>query len=58
MRDLEEARKTVQETDAQMAELFQKRMSAVKDIAAFKKERGLPVFDAAQEKRSWSATVP
>ena len=51
MRDLEEARKTVQETDAQMAELFQKRMSAVKDIAAFKKERGLPVFDAAQEKK-------
>ena len=51
MRDLEEARKTVQETDAQMAELFQKRMSAVKDISAFKKERGLPVFDAVQEKK-------
>lgn len=51
MKDLEEARNVILETDAQMAVLFQKRMEAVRDIAAFKKERGLQVFDKDQEQK-------
>lgn len=48
---LEEARKQIQETDRQMAGLFQKRMEAVREIAAYKKERGIPILDQEQEKR-------
>lgn len=51
VRDLEEARKKIRETDRMMAELFQKRMEAVRSVAACKKERGLPVLDEEQEKR-------
>ncbi len=50
-RALEDAREEIRETDRMMAELFQKRMKAVRDIAAYKKEHGLPVFDEQQEKR-------
>ena len=50
-RSLEDARDEIRETDRMMAELFQKRMKAVRDIAAYKKEHGLPVFDEQQEKR-------
>ena len=48
---MEDARDEIRETDRMMAELFQKRMKAVRDIAAYKKEHGLPVFDEQQEKR-------
>lgn len=48
---LEETRKAIQEADAAMAVLFQKRMAAVRDVAAYKKARGLPVFDPVQEQR-------
>lgn len=49
--DLEEARREIRETDRLMAELFQKRMETVRSVAAYKKERGLPVLDKEQEKR-------
>lgn len=48
---MEEARKKIRETDRLMAELFQKRMEAVRSVAAYKKEHGLPVLDKDQEKR-------
>ena len=48
---LEEARNAIQEADAAMAVLFQKRMAAVRDVAAYKKAQGLPVFDPVQEQR-------
>ena len=49
MDKLIEARKIISEADKQIAELFQQRMRAVKQVAEYKKERGLPVFDASRE---------
>ena len=49
MDKLIEARKIISEADKQIAELFQQRMNAVKQVAEYKKERGLPVFDPARE---------
>lgn len=47
--DLEKARKEINEADRGIAELFVRRMNAVKQVAAYKKEHGLPVYDAARE---------
>lgn len=49
MEKLEKAREIIGETDREIARLFEKRMAAVKEIAEYKKERGLPVFDASRE---------
>ncbi len=49
MNELEEARRIISEADAAMAGLFEKRMRAVEQVAAYKKERGLPVLDPARE---------
>ncbi|MBR6676978.1 MAG: chorismate mutase [Clostridia bacterium] len=46
---LEEARRIINEADAQMAELFVKRMRAVEDVYEYKKEHGLPVLDEKRE---------
>ena len=46
---LEEARKIIGETDAQMAELFIKRMRAVEMVYEHKKEFGLPILDKKRE---------
>ena len=49
MDKLNEARKAINEIDRDMAALFERRMQAVKCIAEYKKERGLPIYDAARE---------
>ena len=49
MNELENARGIINETDEKMAELFVKRMKAAETIAAYKKEHGLPVYDAERE---------
>ena len=49
MNELDLARRTISEVDLEMAALFSRRMEAVKRIAAYKKERGLPVYDPARE---------
>lgn len=49
MDKLIEARNIINETDRQIAELFEKRMEAVRQVAEYKKERGLPVFDSSRE---------
>lgn len=46
---LETARKEINETDRLMAELFVRRMEAVRNVAAYKKENGLPIYDEARE---------
>ena len=46
---LEEARKIINEVDAQMAELFVKRMKAAEMVFAHKKEYGLPILDQKRE---------
>ena len=49
MTDLEKARQIINSVDTQMAELFEKRMDAVRLVAAYKQARGLPVDDFARE---------
>ena len=49
--NLEQARDVIAAADAEMAASFAKRMEAVRAVAAYKKERGLPVLDAEQEAR-------
>ena len=46
---LEEARKIINEVDAQMAELFLKRMRAAEMVYEHKKEYGLPILDQKRE---------
>ena len=50
MNKLEKARLAINEADAQIAQLFEKRMQAVEDVVAYKMENGLPIFDGAREK--------
>ena len=51
MKNIEDARKEISEIDREIASLFVRRMKAVKAVAEYKKERGLPIFDAVQEER-------
>ena len=46
---LDEARKIINQADAQMAELFVQRMKAVEMVSEYKKEFGLPIFDPQRE---------
>ena len=46
---LDEARKIINEVDAQMAELFVKRMRAAELVYEYKKEFGLPILDEKRE---------
>ena len=49
--DLKESREVIRQVDEEMAKLFERRMEAVREIAAYKKERGLPIEDKEQEAR-------
>ncbi|MBQ6701166.1 MAG: chorismate mutase [Oscillospiraceae bacterium] len=49
MNKLEEARKSINEIDKEMAALFVKRMQAAKLISEYKMERGLPILDQSRE---------
>jgi len=46
---LDEARRIINEVDAQMATLFVKRMKAAEMVYEHKKERGLPILDQKRE---------
>ena len=48
--NLNELREEINETDEQIVELFKKRMNIAANVAEYKKERGLPVLDAARER--------
>ncbi|MBQ8409516.1 MAG: chorismate mutase [Clostridia bacterium] len=48
--DLTKLREEINETDEQIVELFKKRMNIAAGVAAYKKENGLPVLDAARER--------
>ena len=50
MSQLDLIRETINSIDAQMAQLFQKRMEMSAQAAAFKKDRGLPIRDEARER--------
>ena len=49
MNKLEIAREKINKIDKQMAELFCERMQAAEMVADYKKEMGLPIFDASRE---------
>ncbi len=49
MTELEKAREIINEVDREMAKLFERRMDAVKMVAAYKKKTGMPVTDPARE---------
>lgn len=49
MTDLEKARQIINETDVEMARLFERRMDAARLVASYKKEHGLPVDDLGRE---------
>lgn len=46
---LEEARENIDKIDSEMARLFEKRMEEARKVALYKKEVGMPIFDAARE---------
>lgn len=49
MSELDSARVEIARIDEEMARLFEKRMQEVSRVAAFKKEKGLPVRDPGRE---------
>lgn len=49
MKTIEELRQEINKIDEAMANLFNKRMEVAKDIALYKKENNLPIFDKERE---------
>ncbi|MCF0142212.1 MAG: 3-dehydroquinate synthase, partial [Parasporobacterium sp.] len=49
MNNLEKARAEISAVDAEIAALFERRMTACREVAAFKKETGKPIKDEARE---------
>ena len=49
MDKLQQAREAISRIDGEMADLFVRRMEAAAQVAEYKKERGLPIFDGARE---------
>ena len=58
MDTLEQARAEIDAVDAQLAALFERRMAAVLSVAQYKQAHGLPIFDAARERRCWKRLRP
>lgn len=48
--NLKEARKEIRHIDEKMAELFEKRMELVTEVAKYKKQNGLDIEDPEQER--------
>ena len=47
--DLQEIRNKIDDIDSQMILLFSRRMRLVSEVAAYKKEKGLPILDQGRE---------
>ena len=50
-----EARKDIDEIDAQLVDLFKRRMDVASRVAEYKRESGMPVFDSARERDKLTA---
>ena len=48
--DLNKLREEINQTDREIVDLFKKRMNIAASVAEYKKQNGLPVFDAARER--------
>jgi len=55
--DLTENRTRIDKIDSQLIKLFQERMTVSADIAAYKKEHGLPVYDPRREREKQVAVA-
>ncbi|HIQ73637.1 MAG TPA: prephenate dehydratase [Candidatus Cottocaccamicrobium excrementipullorum] len=53
--DLQEIRKEIDQVDSQLAQLMEERMGLSAQVAEYKMETGMPVFDAEREKAKLSA---
>ena len=53
--DLTQCREKIDELDRQLVALFAERMETAAQVAAYKKEHGLPVLDAARERQKLRA---
>ena len=51
MDQLEQARRVIDHVDRQMAALFEQRMEAVRHVAEFKAEKGLPILNKEREEQ-------
>lgn len=49
--DMNELRSRIDEIDAEMVELYKKRLGIVEQIGAYKRENGLPVYDGERERK-------
>lgn len=49
MTTLDKAREIIENTDKEIASLFEKRMEAVRSVAEYKKNHALPVEDKQRE---------
>lgn len=49
MAELKDIRKRINEIDKEMAKLFEERMQASSEVAEYKKEHALPIFDSSRE---------
>ncbi|MBR3588836.1 MAG: chorismate mutase [Clostridia bacterium] len=49
--NIEELRNKIDIIDTELVKLFQERMKTASQIADYKKENGLPVFDAERERK-------
>ena len=49
MNSLDKARKKINEVDVKLAELFVERMEAVREVADYKREHGLKIYDKERE---------
>ena len=49
MKDIKDVRIEINKIDKDMAELFEKRMDLSKEIALYKKERNIPIYDEIRE---------
>ena len=57
-RELDRTRRVIREVDEEMLRLFERRMEAVRAVAAEKERLGLPVEDPAQEARVLAELAP
>ena len=51
MEDLDDYRKSIDELDKKITELFEKRMDVVIKVGEYKKKNNLPIFDESREKQ-------
>ena len=51
MEDLKDIRKKINEVDKKIASLFEERMNLSRDVAKYKQEHALPIFDKVREKQ-------